>query len=196
MNPQAVLKSSEKFRAALKAITRMRAEPIEMQKRDDWQFFLVAFKGIYTVLEQGAKASAQSRQWFGAKKAQRKADPMLDYLFHARNDEEHGLENSADMLWPLWAKVEGGRTYTAKLTKVGEQDVFTCEDEMGNFVPVGGGPPRLRLVHITLRGGKRLDPPVFWNGMVVTETELADIADGALQAIRPIILEAREMCIP
>lgn len=63
---------------------------------DSWFVFLTAFKSTYTTLEQGAKVSAQSRQWFGAKARERRGDELLQYLFQARNDEEHGLEAGAE----------------------------------------------------------------------------------------------------
>lgn len=59
---------------------------------DLWFTFLTAFKSTYTALEQGSKISPQSRQWFGAKSTLRRGDELLQYLYQARNDEEHGLD--------------------------------------------------------------------------------------------------------
>lgn len=56
-----------------------------------WTDFLLASNGVYTCLEQGAKATPQSRQWFGGKKNERRKDPLLLYLHQARNADEHGL---------------------------------------------------------------------------------------------------------
>lgn len=56
-----------------------------------WYTFLVAAKGIYTTLQQGAKVSPQSKQWFGAKSAVRRGDELLQYLYQARNSDEHGI---------------------------------------------------------------------------------------------------------
>lgn len=64
---------------------------------DHWYSFLCAAKGIYTTLEQGAKATPQARQWFGAKNQTRKDDPLLRYVTEARNDDEHGLEESTEI---------------------------------------------------------------------------------------------------
>lgn len=59
---------------------------------DLWFTFLTAFKSTYTALEQGSKVSPQTMQWFGAKARQRRGDELLQYLYQARNDEEHGLD--------------------------------------------------------------------------------------------------------
>lgn len=64
---------------------------------DQWYIFLHAAKGIYTVLEQGAKSSPQARQWFGKKNQERKDDPLLRFVCEARNDDEHGIEQGFEV---------------------------------------------------------------------------------------------------
>ncbi|MEZ5917733.1 MAG: hypothetical protein R3C40_09265 [Parvularculaceae bacterium] len=49
-------------------------------------------KNVYTQIEKGSKSSAQSRQWFGSKKEFRRNDQLLQYMFQARDDDEHGLD--------------------------------------------------------------------------------------------------------
>ena len=61
-----------------------------------WVDFLVQWKGVYMKLQQAAKSSPQERQWFGALNNERRNDPLLRWLYEARNDEEHhGLIESA-----------------------------------------------------------------------------------------------------
>jgi hypothetical protein len=55
-----------------------------------WWTFVLAAAGVYSQLEQGAKGHPASSKWFAEIKAERKSDPMLQYLHHARNAEEHG----------------------------------------------------------------------------------------------------------
>lgn len=56
----------------------------------------MASKGVYTTLEQGAKISPQSRQWFGRKNQERRNDELLRYISEARNDAEHGVEQGVE----------------------------------------------------------------------------------------------------
>jgi hypothetical protein len=56
-----------------------------------WSELLTAGNGVHLALEKGAKDSPQSRQWFGAKKRERRLDPLLNYMLQARNAEEHGI---------------------------------------------------------------------------------------------------------
>jgi hypothetical protein len=54
-----------------------------------WRDFLTAANGIYFKLE--AAKDTTSQPWFGRKVQERKNDPLLSYLLHARNAGEHGI---------------------------------------------------------------------------------------------------------
>lgn len=56
---------------------------------DHWYGFLTNFHGFFTVLEQAAKPSRNSMDWFSEVKKFRRDDPLLLYLHKARNLEEH-----------------------------------------------------------------------------------------------------------
>ena len=57
-----------------------------------WIDFVAAAATIYSKLEQGAKGNASSEGWFSRKKHDRKVDPLLSYIHHTRNAEEHTIE--------------------------------------------------------------------------------------------------------
>lgn len=79
----------ESARAALDRARNAQSYPAFAQA---WTEFLTACGGIYTKLEQGAKGCRKSEGWFGRKKHDRSTDPLLRYLHHARNSDEHGIE--------------------------------------------------------------------------------------------------------
>jgi hypothetical protein len=56
-----------------------------------WTSFLLASGTIYSKLEKGAKGDPKSEPWFGRIKHERKKDPLLSYIHHARNTVEHGI---------------------------------------------------------------------------------------------------------
>jgi hypothetical protein len=60
-----------------------------------WWSFLLSANSVYTKLEQGSKDNGKSKAWFGRAKHVRKNDPLLSYLHHARNSDEHSLEATA-----------------------------------------------------------------------------------------------------
>lgn len=58
-----------------------------------WVDFLTAASTIYSKLEQGAKGFGPSEAWYGRKKNERRTDELLRYIHHARNSEEHGIDD-------------------------------------------------------------------------------------------------------
>jgi hypothetical protein len=92
MNEMAVEKARARLGRADQALRRIEASTTFKEFESAWSDFLLAWNSIYSVLEQGAKAKPQSRQWFGAKKRERRDDPLLQYLHQARNADEHGIE--------------------------------------------------------------------------------------------------------
>ena len=45
-------------------------------------------------LNKAAKVSGKASAWYGRVKKLRKDDPLLSYMHHARNSEEHGIEDT------------------------------------------------------------------------------------------------------
>jgi len=92
MDSRAVLKAETRLRICQETLPKLESceayEDFELL----WYTFLCAAKSVYTVLEQGAKNSAQSRQWFGNLNRKRREDPFLLYMSEARNSDEHGIE--------------------------------------------------------------------------------------------------------
>ncbi len=75
MNRSAVEKAKARLRVARKALAELKESRTFSDFSDAWYVLLTSSKNVYTVLEQGAKTSAQSKQWFGAKKQARKTRP-------------------------------------------------------------------------------------------------------------------------
>jgi len=79
-----------KARDALKRIERN--ETLE-DVASAWSDLLINGNAVYSKLEQGSKANGRAEAWFGRAKKERKDDPLLSYMHHARNSEEHGIED-------------------------------------------------------------------------------------------------------
>ena len=92
MEEIAVQQAREKYAAAVDALEELRLSATLAKARTLWARFLFTANGVYAKLEHGSKVSATSRQWFGAKKNERKTDPLLAYMRHARNADEHALQ--------------------------------------------------------------------------------------------------------
>ena len=92
MDKRALEKASDRLRVAHKAYKKLVKCKNPTDFSDEWFTLVVALKSVWSKLQQGSKTSPQTRQWFGAKVRERKADEVLQYMFIARNDDEHGLD--------------------------------------------------------------------------------------------------------
>jgi hypothetical protein len=134
---------------------------------------LVASKNVWTLLEQGSKISSESRQWLGGKKRERRSDPLLRYMFEARNDDEHGLETSlvevpgSTRVWsefqvlPEGAIIEGTEINlaTREAAFVGKSPSGEPARYAAHIAGVERKAPETRLTTVRDRGGNELNPP-------------------------------------
>jgi hypothetical protein len=120
MDQRALIKAQRRLSVAQKAIERLPETADFDAFSEQWYIFLHAAKGVYITIEQGAKASAQSRQWFGRKNNERKSDPLLRYISEARNDDEHGIAEPV-------ARAPSVRTFGAMVP--GASTILTDENQ-------------------------------------------------------------------
>ena len=92
MEPLAVELATARLERAKRALEEFEAAKSHKAAEAAWADFLLASSNIYSKLEQGAKGNGKSAGWFGRQKRMRADDPVMRYLHHARNSEEHGLE--------------------------------------------------------------------------------------------------------
>lgn len=78
---------------AFEALCRAGGDRTEFQIH--WGDYLVQWKRTYTRIQQAAKDTPAELQWFGAVNRERRGDPLLRWLYEARNDGEHGTNLSA-----------------------------------------------------------------------------------------------------
>jgi hypothetical protein len=92
MKKQALEQAHNQLQEAKAIVEELRQSSNFREFSTAWSAFLIHANRVYTKLEAGSKSNAQSRQWFGRKKQERKTDQLLQYLRQARNSDEHGLE--------------------------------------------------------------------------------------------------------
>ena len=191
MNPEALPILQSRLRICRSSLSDLREASSIEDFGDHWHVFLVAWKGIYTALEQGSKGSPQSRQWFGRKKAERKSDPLLQYLFEARNDESHGLKRSV-------RHTQGGTKFRATTDITEMRAIFSPSGQVLKVVDVEGKEaaeliqttgPGPELVPVTARGGVVYNPPHIHQGQQVDIRPL-QIAELALTYHKALVAEA------
>ncbi len=186
-----------KARAIVEAgvrLDRMR-EAVRALDTDDWDFpvleyawwrFLLAASGFYSKLEQGAKGHGQSMAWYGRVKHVRKKDPLLSYLHHARDGEEHSIEGSATP-----APIRLKSVKNAKGFRNVEGDIERIEVAAGATVNLSFALPGLRLLSVTDdRFGDTFHPPTVHLGKVIPDPSPREIAKLALLYFAELFVEA------
>ena len=161
--------------------------------------FLIAFKGVYTVLKEGAKTSPQSRQWFGAKDRQRRSDPLLQYLYQARDDDEHGL-NPVTTRVPDRLSIGGrGPDHTLQFDVSGPVGLgwrLEATDGDGKPVPFEYTPAQALLARVHGRDkNNRYDPPAEHLGAKLAGNLPAAVGELAVAYLEAIVLEAERTLV-
>jgi hypothetical protein len=75
------------------ALSRLESAQGLNEAESAWSDVLLAGNAVYSKLEQGSKANGKATGWFGRVKKVRKDDPLLSYVHHARNSEEHAIDD-------------------------------------------------------------------------------------------------------
>ncbi len=211
MDPRAIEKSKSRLRAAKKAIHDLEESKTFTEFNDVWYNFLCAFKNVYTVLEQGAKASPQSRQWFGEKQKERRADDLLQYVYEARNDDEHGLGASLEfkpemheigIAAPGYSKsivLNGGPFKNVVLSGgVAAASFEGMPPPKGIQITSLDGKPVLNrytpatviLVNVNARGNRVLSPPNSHLGNQLADTSPLGVARQAIIYLESLVADA------
>ena len=193
MDVKAIIKAKSRLRVAEKALAELAASQRYEEFSDTWYTFLVATKNVYTVLEQGSKVTPQSRQWFASVRQARKDDELLQYLFEARNDDEHGLENSTEHVpgrLAIGVAREGYSTSVRLNGTIGPGGSLNVESLDGKPVLIEQTLPHARLVSVQARGNRTINPPLSHLGVRLRDTSPLAVATLSLTYLTALVNDA------
>jgi hypothetical protein len=91
MDKHALEMAQVEFDRAFQSMTNLGAAQHFAEIERHWSAFLVSAGRVYTKLEQGSKSDSKCAAWWGRKLRERRTEPLLAYIWHARNADEHGL---------------------------------------------------------------------------------------------------------
>ncbi len=164
-----------------------------------WSDFLHASHRIFTKLEVGLGSGGKEGYWWGRIKHKRKKDELLSYILHARNSDEHGINEIASrhslvttcLLNPGDPK---GKTFDLYLyDEAGEFSVSPAvrieKNGIAQEVEVVRQRRKLVLKRVVDRG-RWYDPPTIHQGLKVSEPEAFVVADIGVSFLSKIIEEA------
>lgn len=196
MDPKAVAKARQRLKLATEKLHEAQAATNHDTFAGAWYFFLIAAKNVYTSLEQGAKASPQSRQWFGGKKMERKCDPLLQYLFQARDDDEHGLGDVTKLQPGSLAigKAKPGFSSSMSISlstdASGRPTIHHLQSHDGLPILIEEIPAHFCLLPVTGRGNVIYDPPTHHLGLPLADNLPLTVGRLAIDHLSRLIEEA------
>jgi hypothetical protein len=190
MDPKAIDKARGRLRIAQKALAELPTSKDFNEFNDAWYTFLTATKNIYTVLEQGAKVSPQSKQWFGARATQRRNDPLLQYLYQARDDDEHGLNPVLEGIGHVKVKAQGKGMNVKGAFGPGQTATFSSLDDAPLLVENN---TFIRLATVTNRSHIKYAPPEEHLGQPLTDKSPLGVARAAIAHFTSLVEDASKL---
>ena len=197
MVPAAIDQAKQRLSKAEKSLNELLGSTDFRQAESAWVDFLISTSSIYSKLEQGAKGYPKSEPWFGRKKNERRSDPLLSYLHHARNSSEHGIALTVGETPP---NMDGlGRSL--KFNERTELFKFQAHDPQTGELKAEGealfAGPTLKPVRVTdVRFGDVFEPPRSHLGKDIPFCDFADgLARQALIYFSSLIAEAETLVL-
>jgi hypothetical protein len=173
-----------------------RAKKYEVSRRH-WYEFLVSANSIFGVFEQGAKQGDDGdRDWFKARKQQRKDDPLLSYLHHARNADEHHVASVTELAKPRMVMMAGEEKIAAVEDMVGNKGTFqNLQSGPADLTKVNGirvYPERAKLIKVTDSSGT-YEPPVMHLGEALEENSPSEVAKLMTVYLEAMVADAQTL---
>jgi hypothetical protein len=97
-----------RFLSAHSAFERFQTARTIFDQRREWSTFLSELSATFNQVLRATKQHGKASAWAGRKKAERKDDPLLQYLAQARHSENHAIGQSAADTLRLSVKLNHG----------------------------------------------------------------------------------------
>jgi hypothetical protein len=186
----AVEKAKGRLQKAKDCIARIKQSKNYVDYESAWIDLVIALNTVHCALEQGAKSSPQSCQWYGGKKKVRTKDPLLNYLHQARNADEHGIEPIAEH-----------RAKRVAIRPTGVTHIKSLELKDGKLhLDTEGDPLAIKLItHVVLipvfdrRFNTRFDPPTSHLGVQLPNSTPLTVGRAGIAYHEALIAEAEKL---
>jgi hypothetical protein len=197
MRRAAVEKAKDRLTSAKARLKNLESSTDYGSARRHWYDFLISSNAVFSVLEQGSKSFGKSETWFGRKKGERKGDPLLCYLHHARNADEHNVPSVTEIDRQKIVFVEDGNPVASIENMTGNTGTFRPasdqqEVSLKKVNELRIYPERAKLIPVRDRGDD-YDPPSEHLGSPISDSAPTEVAKLMVQYIEQIIDEAESL---
>jgi hypothetical protein len=197
MQKSAIDKAKDRLASAKARLKDLESAKDYDTARRQWYEFLLCSNAVFSVLEQGSKGFNKSSAWFGKKKQERKSDPLLCYLQHARNADEHNVPSVTELDLQKIVMVEDGKPVAEIRDMVGNKGTFfslsdNASPNLTNINEMRIYPDRAKLIRVRDRG-VNYDPPTEHLGSIIHDNGPISIASLMVQYIESLAAEAESL---
>jgi len=194
MNAQGYQKARGRLGRAEQALESLKAAKTFDDFDTAWTDLLLALNSVYAILEQASKQTPQSRQWFGARKKQRRKDQLLSYFHQARNTDEHGIEQVTERHEQAIGIGDPGSESRIEHASFGGKKVQVRFDPSLPDKSITIYPAKIRLPPVVNSiYGDRFEPPTEHLGKPLDDLSILGLAATALQAHATLLDEAEKL---
>lgn len=151
-----------------------------------WDKIITSLARVYFALQTGSRNSKFSQTWYQKRVFERRNDPLLLYMWIARNAEEHGLNLTTSRTLAVGST---GNQITIKKMEIVDGNIVTLDAETpdGQNVVVQEG---LYLAPVEDKKGKTVQPPTAHLGKPLPDCSLATAAGLAIDYVTEMVADA------
>ena len=154
----------DEIRSAKKAIARMKDATTLEDLEDEWRNYLSAIEKIWIKTERSLAQNPKFQPWQGRYKRIRKKDSLLRYLKHARNSDQHTIE---DLVEAKPGKHEIRIEGPVAISKLRIEKGQLLEYEGSKPLQISITPERTELIRVK-DGSKGYNPPFEHKGKPIS----------------------------
>jgi hypothetical protein len=172
---------------AERAIRGMQSARTMDDLRQAWQDFLHRIERVWIKAERGCQPVRNEFQpWQGSYALARRNDPLLAYLRHARNADEHTIQAIAGVALDIDGAIPPGGTVAIEVDRAAGRVRFG-----GQVRDCTAGPPRYVLFPFK-DSGVEYEPPPMHMGVPVSGDDPFTVAELGLKFYREFVAEAEK----
>ena len=177
-------------------VTEMAVATVFPDFQRAWQDFLIRIERAWEYTERAGKGERRFQQWVSPYVHQKKRDPLLAFIYHARHAETHAVAPTVDHPFKLMIRDRFGHPFRIDSIKTSlEEGVLTidvdtaAEDSLLDYVavPVPSSPKLVRFYN----RGKWYEPPKTHLGKPLVSLHPVDVAKHGLAFYSAFVNEAK-----
>jgi hypothetical protein len=189
MAGESLAKARAELNAAGRALERMKKASSFQDFEDAWKELLSGIEKVWTKTEhECATRSSKFKPWQGKYTSARRNDPLLRYLHHARNADQHTIQQIVDHRpGHMTLNALGGGSWYIKHMEIRGGQVVSYRGDKPLVQTVH--PPRIELLKVLDRGVSYA-PPTEHAGRPLERRDPITIAELALAYYTEFVNEA------